>query len=146
MAYGTLYLLVLLFLIIRLNYDSMINEQRIILINGSRLLGDMLHNVICKAGHLEIVQEVNWYEDLPAAIASTEAEWALISLQFDTSLPSWVDDHIATHPYMRFLAIFIGSGKVKLKSLSSLEEQLEDMSLDDLIHILECLPQQLQKK
>jgi len=124
----------------------LIDAQRIILINGSRLLGDMLHNIICKAGHLEMVQEVSWYEELPAAIESTEAEWVLISLPFDTSFPRWVDDHTATHPYLRFLAIFIGSGKVRLKSLSSPEEQLEDPSLDDLIQILECHPQQLQRK
>ena len=123
-----------------------LDEQRIILINGSRLLGDMLHNIICKADHLEMVQEVSWYEELPAAIESTEAEWVLISLPFDTSFPRWVDDHIATHPYMRFLALFIGSGKVRLKWLRSPEEQLEDPSLDDLIHILEGHPQQLQQK
>jgi hypothetical protein len=122
-----------------------IDAQRIILINGSRLLGDMLYKVICRAEHLEMVQEVNSYEELPAAIENTEAEWVLISLPFDISFPHWVDDHIATHPYMRFLAIFIGSGKVRLKSLSSPEEQLEDPSLDDLIHILECHPQKIQQ-
>ena len=109
-------------------------------------MGDMLHNIVCKADHLEMVQEVSWYEELPAAIESTEAEWVLMSLPFDISFPRWVDDHITTHPYMRFLAIFIGSGKVRLKLLSSPEEQLEDPSLDDLIHVLERHPQQLQGK
>ena len=42
--------------------------QRIILINGSRLLGDMLHNVIYRADHLETVQEVSSHEELPSAI------------------------------------------------------------------------------
>lgn len=123
-----------------------IDAQRIILINGSRLLGDLLRGVIRKAPHLEMVQEVNKYEDLPAAIESTEAEWVLMALPSDTSFPHWVNDHITTHPYMRFLALFIGSRKVRLKWFGSAEEQLEDPSLDDLIHILEGHPQQLQGK
>jgi len=117
--------------------------QRIILVNGSRLLGDMLHNVICRADHLEMVQEVSRYEELPATIERTNAEWVIMSLPFDASFPSWVDDHLAEHPATRFLAIFIGSGKVRLKWLGSPDEELEDLSLNDLIHILEGHPQQL---
>lgn len=123
-----------------------IDAQRIILINGSRLLGDLLRTVIRKADHLEMVRDVSKYEELPAAIENTEAEWVLMSLPFETSFPRWVDDHIATHPYMWFLAIFISSGTVRLKSLSSPEKQLENPSLNDLIHILERHPQQLQGK
>ncbi|MDQ3005048.1 MAG: hypothetical protein M3R47_06645 [Chloroflexota bacterium] len=123
-----------------------INAQRIILVHGSRLLADMLHHVICKADHLEIVREVNWYAELPAVIEGTDADWVLMSLPFDTSFPTWVDDYIATHPYIQFLSIFVGSGRVGLKSLGSPEEQLEDPSLEDLIHILECHPQQIQEK
>jgi len=123
-----------------------IDAQRIILINGSRLLADMLHHIISKADHLEIVKEVSWYAELPVVIEGTDADWVLISLPFDTSFPTWVNDHIATHPYIQFLSIFVGSGRVGLKSLGSPEEQLENPSLDDLIHILECHPQQIQEK
>jgi hypothetical protein len=118
--------------------------QRIILINGSRLLGDMLHNVIYRADHLETVQEVSSHEELPSAIERSEAEWVVMSLPFDKRIPDWVDRYIAKHPSMRFLAVFIGSGKVRLKWLEVHEEVLEDLSLDDLIHILEGHPQQIQ--
>lgn len=123
-----------------------IDEQRIILINGSRLFGDMLHNVIRKADHLEVVQEVNWQEELPAAIENTEAEWVLILSPFDTNFPPWVDGYSTIHPCTRFLVISIGSGTVRLKSLNSPKEQLEDPSLDDLMHVLERHPQQLEEK
>jgi len=123
-----------------------IDAQRIILINGSRLLTDMLHHVICKVDHLEIVQEVSWYAELPAVIDGTDADWVLMSPPFDTSFPTWVDDHIATHPYVRFLGIFISSGKVRIKSLNESEQQLEGLSLNDLINILETHPQQIHEK
>jgi len=121
-----------------------IDAQRIILISGSRLLGDMLHKVICREDRLEITQEENSYEELPAAIQNTEAEWVLMALPFDTSFPHWVDDHLVEHPSTGFMAIFPGSSKVKLKWLGAAEHELKDLSLDDLIQILEGHPQKIQ--
>lgn len=122
-----------------------IDAQRIILISGSRLLGDMLHKVICREDHLEIAQKENSYEELPAAIQNTEAEWVLMTLPFDTSFPHWVNDYLTEHPSTGFMAIIPGSNKVKLKWLGAAEHELEDLSLDDLIQILEGHPQKIQQ-
>src|SRR5688572_28451648 len=122
-----------------------IDAQRIILISGSRLLGVMLHKVICREDHLEIAQEENSDEELPAAIQDTEAEWVLMALPFDTSFPHWVDGHLAEHLSTGFMAIFPGSNKVKLKWLGAAELELEDLSLGGLIQILEGQPQKIQR-
>ena len=123
-----------------------IDAQRIILISSSRLLGDMLHKVICKEDHLEIAQEENsYYKGLPTAIQNTEAEWVLMALPSDTSFPRWVDDHLAEHPSTGFMAIFPGSNKVKLKWLGAAEHELEDISLEGLIQILEGHTQKIQR-
>ena len=123
-----------------------IDAQRIILISSSRLLGDMLHKVICKEDHLEIAQEENsYYKELPTAIQNTEAEWVLMALPSDTSFPHWVDDHLAEHPSTGFMAIFPGSNKVKLKWLGVAEHELEDLSLEGLIQTLEGHPQKIQR-
>ena len=116
------------------------SAQRIILVNCSRLLGDMLLTVMCKADHLEMVQEVESYETLPDAIEKSEAEWVVMPVLPNKNIPGWVDHYIAKHPSMRFLAIFLGSNRVKLKWLEY-EEDLEDLSLTGLIHILEGHPQ-----
>lgn len=118
------------------------SAQRIILVNCSRLLSDMLHTVFCKADHLELVQEVGNYEALPTAIEACEAGWVIMPLHSDKNLPGWVDHYIAKHPFIRFLAIFLGSNKIKLKWLEY-EEDLEDLSLTDLLHILEVHPQRV---
>lgn len=116
--------------------------QRIILVNCSRLLSDMLHRVFCKEDHLEMVQEVGSYESLPSAIETSEAEWVIMPLLSDKIIPGWVDHYIAKHPSMRFVAIFLGSNKVTLKWLEY-EEDLEDLSLPGLIQILEAHPQRV---
>ena len=114
--------------------------QRIILVNASRLLGDMLRTIIYRADHLELVQEVRDDKEFSSAVEKSEAEWIILSLPSDKKIPGWVDLYIAKHPSTRFLAIFPGSSKVKLKQLAC-EEDLEDLSLNDLMQILEGHPQ-----
>ena len=117
--------------------------QRIILVNGSRLLREMLHVVIYKADHLQVVREVSDHEELPSTIEQLEAEWLVMSLPFDKGIPEWVDHYITNHPSTRFLAVSTDSSKVKIKWVEIHEEELEDLSLNDLIHILESAPNKL---
>ena len=118
--------------------------QRIILVNNSRLLREMLHSIFGKAEHLQVVREVSDQEEPPAAIEELEAEWLVISLTLDESLPDWVDRYISKHPFTRLLAVSTDCSKVKMKWLESHEENLEDLSLNDLIHILESDPNKLE--
>lgn len=122
----------------------MSDVQRIILVNSSRLLREMLHIIFCKAEHLQVVREVSDQEKLPSAIEELEAEWLVISLPLDEGLPDWVDLYLSKHPFMRLLAVSTDSTKVKMKWLEPHEENLEDLSLDDLIHILENVPNKLE--
>jgi len=122
----------------------MSSVQRIILVNSSRLLREMLHVIFCKAEHLQIVREVSDEEDLPSAIEELEAEWLVISLPLDKGLPDWVDHYISKRPFIRLLAVSTDSTTVKMKWLEPHEENVEDLSLDDLIHILENAPHKLE--
>ncbi len=117
--------------------------QRIILVNSSRLLREMLHVIFGKTEHLQVVREVSDQEELPSAIEEFEAEWLVISLPLDKGVPNWVDQYISKHPFIRFLAVSTDSSKVKMKWLEPHEENLDDLSLNDLIHILENNPDKL---
>lgn len=117
--------------------------QRIILVDDSRLLGEMLGTVIHKDEHLQTVRKVDGREDLPSAIEKFEADWVVMTLPLDGAIPVWVDQFMEEHPAMRFMAVFAGSGKIKVKWLESHEEEVDDVSLTDLLHILESDPQQM---
>jgi DNA-binding NarL/FixJ family response regulator len=119
------------------------DKQRIILINGSRLLRELLHIVIYKAQNLEIVQEIHDLNELPAAIQASDADWVIVSLPFDEKTPAWVDAYIANHPSIRFLVVSNDGSRIKMKWLESHEQELNDLSLKDLIQLLESSPQQV---
>jgi hypothetical protein len=116
------------------------SEQRIVLANGSRLLRDMLKRVLFKSDHLEVVREVTDQKELPSVIEHTRAEWVILSLSYDNGVPAWVDGFMATHPSVRFMAVAADGSKVKMKWLEVHEQELNSLSLNDLIHILENKP------
>lgn len=115
--------------------------KRMILAGGSRLMREMLRRVIDKAEHLELVHEMDGYEELPAAIEQFSPEWVIVSLPSDPVLPAWVDAYVTKYPSVRFLAVATDGSKIKMKWLEAHEEDLSDLSLKDLIHILERDPQ-----
>jgi DNA-binding NarL/FixJ family response regulator len=115
-------------------------EQRIVLANGSRLLRDMLKRILFKSDKLELVYEVTDQKELLAAIEHTNPEWVIISLSFDDSVPIWVDGFMANHPSVRFMAVATDGSKIKMKWLEVHEQELNGLSLNDLIQILESKP------
>ena len=115
-------------------------EQRIVLANGSRLLRDMLKRIILKSENLEVVREVTDQKELPSVIEQTNPEWVIISLSFDNGVPAWVDGFIADHPSVGFVALATDGSKIKMKWLEVHEQELNGLSLTQLIHILESKP------
>jgi DNA-binding NarL/FixJ family response regulator len=117
------------------------HTKRIILADGSRLLREMLRRVLYKADNLEVVQELDDYEKLPSAIETFNPEWVIISLPSNHVILDWVDHYLTTRPSVRFLAVSTDGSKIKMKWLEPHEEDLSDLTLKDLIEILENDPQ-----
>jgi len=112
------------------------SDQRIILANSSRLVREMLNRILRKTKNLEVVQEITDHENLPTEIEKSDAEWVIMSLPTDHTMPEWVDTYIVDHPRIRFMAVANDGSWVKTKWLESHEEDLDNLSLKDLVHIL----------
>jgi DNA-binding NarL/FixJ family response regulator len=112
-------------------------EQRIVLANSSRLLREMLKRILFKSDKLEVVREVTDQKELPSVIEHTNPQWVIISLPFDNGVPAWVDGFMANHPSVRFMALATDGSKIKMKWLEVHEQELDDLSLNDLIQLLE---------
>jgi DNA-binding NarL/FixJ family response regulator len=115
-------------------------EQRIVLANGSRLLRDMLKRILYKSEQLEVVREVIDQRELPSVIEHTKPEWVILSLSYDNGVPAWVDSFMAAHPSVRFLALAADGSSIKVKWLEVHEQELNGLSLNEFIQILENRP------
>ena len=115
----------------------MASTKRVILANGSRLLREMLHHVINKAEHLEVVQEVPDHAELPGAIERFDPAWVIVSLPVRDHEHTWVSSCLEDYPAVRFILLFPDQNHIKMRWQTSSEEVFPDLSLKDFIHILE---------
>jgi DNA-binding NarL/FixJ family response regulator len=111
-------------------------RKRIILANDSRLLREMLHRVINKAPHLEVVQELANHEELPSAIDQLDPEYVILSVPDNRNEQNWIITCMANHPLTRFVFLSPESSTIKLIWPARYEEDLTNLSLKGFIDIL----------
>lgn len=119
------------------------SEQRIVLATASRLLRDMLKRILNRSDKLTIIQEVSDPKELPAVLEKNHPEWVIMSLAYDDRVPAWVDTFMANHPSVRFMGFAMDGSKIKVKWLEVHEQELNSLSLNDLMQILENNPASL---
>lgn len=115
-------------------------EQRIVLANTSRLLRDMLRRIIDQTSDLELLREITDQRELPAVIENSDPQWVILSLPYDNEIPPWVDSYITQHPSVRFMAIASDASKIKVKWLEIHEQELDGITLHELLRVLQNKP------
>lgn len=115
----------------------MMSTKRVILANGSRLLREMLHRAIDKADHLEVVQEIPDWAELPSALETFSPAWVIVPQPYSNHASSRVDSCMEKYPSVRFIFLSSNQDNIKIKWQTSYEEEYSSLSLTDLIHILE---------
>ena len=111
--------------------------HRVILANESRLIREMLERVINKVPDLEVVGHAADAAGLSSLLKETDAQWVIVSLLPDSKIPAVADSLLAEHPSLRVLAIAVDGSQVKAKWVEPHEKDLGDLSLEELIAILE---------
>jgi DNA-binding NarL/FixJ family response regulator len=111
----------------------MASTKRVILADGPRLVREVLYRVLNKVGHLEVVREVTNDKELPEVIKAFDPEWVILSLPFNADSHSWIHEY----PSVRFIFLSPTENYLKMKWQDSHEENYSDLSLKDLIHLLE---------
>ncbi|MEW5869606.1 MAG: hypothetical protein AB1894_10050 [Chloroflexota bacterium] len=111
-------------------------DKQIILTDGSRLLSEMLQRVIDKADGLQVASIVHDLYQLDKVIEQTQADWIILSLAPGDVIPELVDQIIRKRP-VRFLAVAYDGSQIKMRWLETHEKSLNNLSLDDLISVLQ---------
>jgi chemotaxis response regulator CheB len=114
-----------------------VSTKRVILANGSRLLQEMLHRAIEKADHLEVVQEIPSWEELPSALKRFDPEWVIVTQTYSNHSHKPIDSCMEDYPSVRFIFLSPTQNHIKMKWQGSCEEEYSDLSLKEFIHLLE---------
>lgn len=115
----------------------MTTQQRIILVNSSRLVRGMLKKVIGKTPGLQIVSNVEDLTKFPEIVSQTEADWAIVLLPPDEQVPDLVKKVIEEQISMRFLLMGVDGSHVRMMSNKQHEISLDEKSLQDLLGLLQ---------
>lgn len=113
------------------------SAKRVILANDSRLLREMLHHVIDKTNHLEVIREVANYDELSSTIEQFDPEWVIASLPVRYHADHWIISCMENNPSVRFIFLSPNHNYIKIRWQRSNEEDYLDVSLKELIQILE---------
>ena len=119
------------------------STKRVILASGSRLLREMLHRAIEKAEHLEVVQEIPGWEELPSALKQFEPEWVIVTQPYSNQSHKPIDSCMEDHPSVRFIFLSPTQNHIKMKWQAFCEEEYQDLTLKEFIHLLEKDLQQI---
>lgn len=112
-------------------------KQRIILVNNSRLMRDMLKRVISKTEGLEIVSDLDDLAEFPEAVKRMEADWAIVLLPPDEGIPGLVEQVINEQPSMRFLLMGVDGSHARIKWNEPHEVPLDKKNLQELLALLQ---------
>ena len=113
------------------------STKRVLLADGPRLLREMLHHALDKADQLEVVGEVSSQDELPSSIERYEPAWVLVAASYSRDTHHWTAPFLDEHPSLRFVFVAPNQNYIKMKWQASQEEEFSNLSLRELIDILE---------
>jgi len=111
--------------------------KRIILANRSRLLLEAFQHALDKAEGLEVLHEVLDDGELPFAIQRFCPDWAIVSLPIADSVLDWIGAFVQNDASVRFIFLSPDSHSIKMNWQTPFEEDITDVSLKQLIYLLE---------
>ena len=111
------------------------DTRRIILVDGSRLVLQMLKRVFGKSKRLEVVGE-GLFSDTEKMIQATDPDWVIINIDVDGKDKEAINEMIQAYPKVRFLTVSKDGSQVQMKWLEAHEENLSGLSLSEILKVL----------
>jgi response regulator of citrate/malate metabolism len=110
--------------------------QRIVLVDGSRLLRGMLKRAIERDTHLRVVAEVDEIKKFSTVIRHANADWIFLILPPRKAVPEVINQTLRKHPELRMLVMSTDGSRVRMRWIETHETALDQQNLDEIMQIL----------
>jgi len=112
--------------------------ERAVLVNGSRLMRDLLKRVIEKFTDIEVARELSNLDLLASVITATDANWLFIVLIPGDALPKeLIEKLLLDHPKLRIVSFWTDGSHVKTEWLDHEERDFVGITLAELTTFLQ---------
>jgi len=126
---------------------SITQPRRAILVDGSRLIRDIIKRVIEKSAGFEVVRELSGMQELPAAIIDTNVEWVFTIVTSNHEIPEILKNELFfKHPTLRIVGLWVDGSHVKVEWLGRQHRDLTGLTLNEITHLLREELQELKEE
>jgi DNA-binding NarL/FixJ family response regulator len=117
-----------------------VETKRIVLVDGSHLLSEMLQRVINRTEDLVVVDILKDLSTLPGVIEAEKPDWVIFSQATDGNLPEEFDTLFEDHPTLHVLTITIDTGDINIDWISRQKTRMDVTTVEDLEETLRNVP------
>lgn len=112
-------------------------SQPVILVNGSRLLRELVKRVIEKDTGFEVIAELGNALELPSAIMKTNAEWVFLILLPGQEIPEKLKvSLLLKHQTLRIVGLWVDSGRVRIDWMGHEQKEFTEVTLSEFTRLL----------
>ena len=121
--------------------------RRAILVDGSRLMRELVRRIIEKSAGFEVVRELSNVQELPAAITDTNVEWVFTIVTSNHEIPEILKNELFfKHPTLRIVGLWVDGSHVKVEWLGRQHKDLTGLTLNEITHLLREELQELREE
>ncbi len=112
-------------------------SQQVILVNGSRLLRELVKRVIERDAGFEVITELGDILELSSVIMKTDAKWMFLILSPNQEIPESLKVSIfLKYPTMRIVGLWVDSGRVHIDGLDYEQKDFTEVTLSAFTRLL----------
>lgn len=113
------------------------DSRHAILVNGSRLVRELIKRVIEKNAVFEVVKELSDLQELPEVAKSTNANWIFVVLLPGQKVPDDLKIELLLRlPSVRIIGLYVDDGYVHAEWMVHQERDFTGMKLEDFVNFL----------
>jgi DNA-binding NarL/FixJ family response regulator len=110
--------------------------KRIVLVDGSHLLSEMLQRIFNRKEDLEVVDILSDCASLPEVIDRKQLDWVIFSRQTEGILPEEIDALLNGHLNLHVLTIMMDTGNIKIDWIGRHNKYLKITTVEGLVETL----------
>ena len=114
----------------------MSKSQKIVLVDGSRLLRGIFKRAVQRDTRLQVISEIDDINDFSDAIKLVEADWIFLALPSGQSVPAVVDQTLRERPDLNMLVMDADGSHLRMRWIETHETPLDEKNLPELLMVL----------
>jgi DNA-binding NarL/FixJ family response regulator len=114
----------------------MSQQQKIILVNDSRLLRSILKQAIQQDLGLRVIAEVDKIEKFNAVIEQTDVDWIVLAQHSEEPIPTIINQVLSERPDINLMVVATDGSRVRTRWIETHDTNLDKKNLQEILAIL----------